>query len=335
MLAYNTFMKLVLSHETALQLLRSNRELGHERIEPSRIRTLNDCARSLQDVETFALPFLTDNAKAIHILIPRTSSKYSSKTHVCHTMSGEIPRGSFCRVGDGVYAPSPELLLVQMANGKMSPVEIALLGLELCGTYTLLASGNFGFYNCPAITSREQIEAFAKRAAHIRGSAAVLQGLRWVVDGSNSPMESALMLYLCLPVRLGGYGFPLPSLNPEKPLSAKATQMLQQETIRCDLHWVKEHVVVEYDSSQEHLNAATSVRDSKRRNTLGYEKTQVITVTPSMIARPAEFDSVARQLARALHKRMRPDAFVLSQARSELRMKLFPWLRHLPDFQLF
>ena len=136
-------------------------------------------------------------------------------------------------------------------------------------------------------------------------------------------------------MRLGGYGFPLPSLNPGKPLGTKATRMLQQEEIRCDLHWMKERVVVEYDSSLEHLNPTTSSRDSQRKNTLGYEKVQVITVTPHMIARPAEFDWVAVQLARALHKRLQPSALVLSQARSELRWQLFPWLRKQSDMQFF
>lgn len=328
-------MKLVLTHNTALQLMRSHRGLERERIEPSRIRTLDDCAQSLKELESFALPPLTDNSKTLHVLIPRSAPKYHSKTHVCHTMSGDIPRGSFCKVGNGVYTSSPELLFVQMANGNLSLVDLVLLGLELCGTYTLLPSGNFGFYNCPAISSREKLASYAERAAHIRGASAATRALRWVVDGSNSPMESALMLYLCLPVRLGGYGFPLPSFNPENPLGKKASRMLHQETIRCDLHWLKEHVAIEYDSSLEHLQPSSAARDIERRNTLDYKGERVITVTPHMIAAPAEFNTVARQLARALGKRLQPNAFVLSQARSELRLQLFPWLANRQDMQFF
>lgn len=320
-------MKLVLTHDTALQLIRARRRLGYESEEPARIRTLNDCARSLRDVESFGLPSHVDNSKRIHILVARKEDRFSSRVHICHALTGSIPKGSFYLVGEHVYGATPELLFVQMAN-QLSEVELILLGLELCGTYTLREDGEMGFYNCPIATTKERLRSYVKRAhkARVRGARIAEHALRWVVDGSNSPMESALMLFFCLPVHRGGYGLPLPKMNPKKALSERASRMLNQETIRCDLHWLDKRVAVEYDSSQEHLDAKSAARDKLRANTLGYENTVVISVTPEMIAKPSEFEGVARQLFHALGKREPRDVHVLSKARVELRPQLFPWL---------
>lgn len=318
-------MKLVLTHDSALQLLRARREHGYENIKPARLGTLDDCACSLRELESFALPFLLDNAQTIHVLAPSSSREYRSKVHACHVMASEIPRGSFYKESEGVYSATPELLFVQRAS-TVSLIELALFGLELCGTYTLRSDGDFGFSNCPAASTRRRLFSFAQNARPMRGASRAVQALKWVVDGSNSPMESALMLFLCLPVYRGGYGFPLPSLNPREALSAPSVRSLNQETIRCDLHWTDKKVAVEYDSSQEHLKSSTAARDAMRQNALGYEGHTVIRVTPQMVASPVEFDVVAEQLAKALKRRMPRDIYVLSKARLSLRPQLFPWL---------
>ena len=318
-------MKLVLSHETALSHLRAHRERRRDRIVPSRIRTLDDCACSLHQIETFSLPFLVDNEHTLHVLVSSLAKEQKSKTHTCHVLTGSIPSGAFWKIGDSVYAASPELLFVEMAS-KLSLIELVLFGLELCGAYTLRPDGQSGFYNCPVATTKQLLSSFVKRAKGMRGATKAGQALRWVVDGSNSPMESSLMLYLCLPVRLGGYAFRLPDLNPTTSLGKKAVAVLNYESIRCDLHWVKERVALEYNSTQEHLNPRSAAKDARRANTLGYSDINLIIVTPHMIADHTQFDGVAKQLAKALGVRMGSRKLLYSKARRELREQLFPWL---------
>ena len=96
--------------------------------------------------------------------------------------------------------------------------------------------------------------------------------------------------------------------------------------MRCDLHWVDQRVVIEYDSDQEHLTSQSASRDAARRNVLGYKDIEVITVRKPMIDSPRAFDNVARQLARALGRRLRTRDMEFTPARAILRAKLFPWL---------
>lgn len=317
-------MKLVLSHDTALSHLRAHRERGRERLAPARIYTLDDCACSLRQVESFSLPFLVDNERLLHVLVPSREKMHRSKTHICHVMMGDVPRGAFCKIGDGVYVASAELLFVEMAS-KLTFVELILLGLELCGTYTLHSDGSGNAEGCPAATNKRQLSSFVERAQGMRGAAMARRAIRWVVDRSNSPMESALMLFLCLPVRMGGYAFRLPDLNPSMNLGKKAARMLDHDSMRCDLHWVKERVAIEYNSSQEHLNPNAAAQDARRANTLRYKEVDLITVTPQMIVDHVQFDGVVKQLAKALGVRMDSRKLLYSKARRELRDQLFPW----------
>ena len=319
-------MKLVLSHESALSYLRAHRERGRERIAPSRITTLDDCVGSLRQIEAFDLPFLVDNESILHVLVPSFAKKQRSKTHICHLMTGAIPNGSFCKVGKGVYIASPELLFVEMAT-RLEFIDLVLFGLELCGTYTLSATGEPGSQGCPAATTRRTLSSYVKHAKGMRGAAIAQKALRWVVDGSNSPMESALMLFLCLPVRLGGYAFPIPSLNPTTRLGKKAARILDYDSMRCDLHWIKEHVAIEYASSERHLTPQAAATDARRANALNYKDIDLITVTPQIIANHTQFDNVARQLAKALHVRMDSRKLLFTQNRRDLRRQLFFWLR--------
>ena len=198
--------------------------------------------------------------------------------------------------------------------------------MELCGTYAPCPYSD-RFDERPPVTSKSKLLSFCSRAAGVRGAATARKALRWVVDGSNSPAETALVLLLCLPVRMGGYGFAFPDMNPKTPLGVRASRMHGYSSMRCDLHWVEAATVIEYDSDQEHLTSQSASRDAGRRNVLGYKDITVITVRKPMIASPGAFDNVAIQLAHQLKRRLRPRDLEFTQARADLRVALFPWLK--------
>lgn len=81
-----------------------------------------------------------------------------------------------------------------------------------------------------------------------------------------------------------------------------------------------------YDSSEEHLNPQTAAQDSRRANLLQYKDICVISVTPQIIANHVQFDSVAKQLAKALGIRIDARKLLYSKKRRELRGQLFFWL---------
>lgn len=317
-------MKLVLSHTSALDFIRAERWRRGE-LRSARITTLADCASSLADVESIRIPAFDQSQSKLEVLVPSSSKAFRSKDHVCRILLAPPIAGMFCKIADKAYITSPEMTFVQMAN-RLDFLDLVILGMELCGTYAPCPYGD-RFDERPPVTSKNKLLSFCKRASGVRGAATASKALRWVVDGSNSPAETALVLFLCLPVRMGGYGFAFPDMNPKTPLGVRASKMHGHSSMRCDLHWIDSATVVEYDSDQEHLTSQSAARDAGRRNVLGYKDITVITVRKPMIALASAFDNVARQLAHQLGRRLRPRDLEFTQARADLRIALFPWLK--------
>jgi len=316
-------MKLVLSHTSALDFIRAERWRRGE-LRSTRLRTLADSASSLEEVSSITIPAFDQTQPQLEVLVSTSDKAQRSKEHICRVLKAPIISGMFCKIAENAYVTSPEMTFVQMAT-RLDMIDLILLGMELCGTYAPCPYAD-RFDERPAVTNRDRLVEFCKRATGVRGAATATRALRWVVDNSNSPAETALVLFLCLSVRLGGYGFEWPDMNPETPLGKRASNMLGHPTMRCDLHWVDKHVVMEYDSDQEHLSSQSASRDAWRRNVLGYKDVTVITVRKPMIADATAFDDVVRQLAHALGRRLRPRDMERTKARADLRIRLFPWV---------
>ena len=317
-------MKLILSHTSALDFIRANRWRRGE-LTPSRIQTLADCASSLSEIRSILTPAFDQSQSKLEVLVPSEAKACRSKEHICRTLISPPVQGMFCKIASNAYITSPEMTFVQMAK-RLEFIDLVMLGIELCGTYAPCPYSDRFDERAP-VTSKNKLLAFCNRASGVRGAATARRALRWVVDGSNSPAETSLLLYLCLPVRMGGYGFALPDMNPKTPLGVRASKMFGHDSMRCDLHWVESATVLEYDSDQEHLTSQSASRDASRRNVLGYKDITVITVRKPMIASPSAFDSVARQLAHQLNRRIRPRDLEFTSARADLRITLFPWLK--------
>ena len=249
-----------------------------------------------------------------------------------------LPEGCIVKVIDGLYVSSPEMCFFQMA-AELSLVKKIELGFEFCGTYSLLIPGfeyqnpevekrGFGNRN-NAITSKKKLEALLARMVGRCGQRPHTKTLRYLIDGSASPMETVLTMLLTLPHKYGGYGLPLPELN--KPRVSRVSDRkstrnnVLNKSLRCDLEWPAANVAVEYDSDTYHTGPQRIAKDSIRRNQLTTSGKRIITVTKDQVYDETEFDTVARQIAENLGWRLRDNRSEgFSEARSELRFAILP-----------
>ena len=252
-----------------------------------------------------------------------------------HMFSGVFPEGCFVRVGDGLYVASPEFCFLQMAEA-MPLVKLVELGFELCGSYAIsriarnaatqaTAEGptDKGFLSRKPRTNIKKLSAFIERMAGASGQRPASRALQYISDGSASPMETKLTMFLTLPYRFGGYGLPMPELNTEIDPSKKAKQGSSQTAFFCDLFWPEANVVAEYDSEMFHEGAKRITKDSKRRNTLMSTGLLVITVTKDQIYNIIEFEKLAKLIAINLDIRLRnQENRNFPKARFELRKLL-------------
>jgi hypothetical protein len=228
-----------------------------------------------------------------------------SKKLQCHISSLQFPHGSFIQAKEGLVVSSPELCFVQMA-GELSLVELIALGYELCGSYRLDSASEQqrGFRGDVALSSVSKLGAYVSRATGLKGRKNAQRALRFIADGSASPMETVLVMLLCLPYLLGGYGFPLPLLNCPVEVQNKTKGARGKSRFYCDLYWGDEQVDVEYDSDAYNVKSEQIAQDAIRRNTLSSAGVAVVTVTRRQIVDMVKFREVARALSKLLDKRL-------------------------------
>ena len=131
---------------------------------------------------------------------------------------------------------SPELCFLQMAS-TMPFHRLVKLGYELCALYTLQPDGAAGYGRPLPPTTVRAMERYLERCTGMHGAATARKALRHVAVASGSPMETALAIALCLPLRLGGYGLPLPRMNYRIEARRSDQSTSDKRYYLCDLFW--------------------------------------------------------------------------------------------------
>ena len=322
-------MKAFTSHETALTYWREHFPLDSELRRPARISKAETCAYRKVDVlecvpETFRVPEGPVNI----ILFDADDRRFSTQVSCC-VWSTVVPAGAFYRVGD-MCVSSPEFVFLQMAS-RLTVRQLIALGCELCGTYVLLPesithpmAADESPKRVAPLTNVDKIQSFVMEAKKARGRAKALRALRYVVDGSRSPMETMTYILLCLPPMLGGYGIPKPVMNFEIELDAEGRSIAGRGTCYGDLCWPLHQLDLEYHG-EVHVGAAQMKSDVGRELGIEHMQWRVMTVTSPQILDLERFEVVAKQVADHLGKRLYPQYMGPMQERLALREELENW----------
>lgn len=221
-----------------------------------------------------------------------------------------------------MFVVSPELCLLLEAR-TAAFANLVETGYEFCGSYRLAASSDTGMLSDQLpLTSVSKLQSFLSRARNLNGVGAARDAVAHILPNSESPKESQLSILSSFPGRLGGYGFPQPTLNHPVRISEKARGRSVGETCRCDLFWPDAKLDVEYDSRLHHTGEAEQEKDSARRTALAYAGILVITVSSDQLHTRSEMDKVAHAMAKRLGTRCRSRAHDWELKQIRLRSQL-------------
>ena len=331
-------MKLYLYPTASLGLIRYLRSTnGEEGLmgTPMRKRMLTDAintSRAIDELDVTAQRWLEHAGSPVHVFVPERSKGTSTKRLVTHVHNADMPFGAMVDLGHGVCLCSPHFMFMQLA-AELDFIETVRIGMELCGTYSKwrLEPGQMGdpYYLSPAderactfeIPSAMRLKytlGFIERNRQLRGSVGAKSALRWVLEGSASPMETAVYLLLCLPKRLGGYGLPKPILNPKIIISNPDGPKERYP----DLFWLGANIDVEYNSDSTHSGEWSRYRDSRREIELTVANVKVLPLTRQQLMSADGFDAFAQGLRRLLGIRSRSFDAQWMYRRDELRQTL-------------
>ena len=290
---------------------------------------------SAQSQRNITLPYNSPTAKQVksswltfpvHIMLSDPGERRDSPAVEQHVFSGEIPAGSFISTYNELEVSSPEFCFLQM-SGRLTVVGLIELGYELCGSYSLPIAGDDyiperGFYKRPPLTSVKKLSAFTSGMPGFSGHKNAVRALRYIVDCSASPMETKLSIFLTLPYKLGGFGFPKPEMNARIEPTKTARRVFSKVFYECDLYWPDHNLAVEYNSNLFHADSTQITEDSKKRNALESMGIKVITVTTQQLYDKEELEKVAILIARRSGKRLVYKNSGFENAHQELRDQL-------------
>lgn len=235
----------------------------------------------------------------VHLLVGRRLRERSLGNGVYHSIAIEDGLAPlFLEIEPGLCATSPELTFIMAAN-ELDFLSLVLLGYELCGCYSLVPQCGGGLMMRHPLTSVERIANLANSLS-VKGVGPARRALRYVLDGSGSPQETALAMMLSLPKRYGGFGFVQPQLNLRLELS-NAASVIWPRGNAFDLVWDSAKIVVEYDGEAGHTLFEQTERDNARRNALAIDGYALFVLTKSQIANVEGFFSIAKAMAKLLN----------------------------------
>lgn len=233
--------------------------------------------------------------------------------------SASLPPDSFMRIDQNVLSCGPELTFVRMAN-HLSFAELVALGCEYCGTYVLGSSYRKTNYGLNPLTSVRRIQQYIERIPSISGISLARDAARYIVDGSASPMETALYITLCLPSVRGGYGLPKPKLNHAIRLNENAKNVYLHDYCKCDLYFERANLDLEYHGAEYHLGKTDD--DNARAYALEIMGCRSLAISKAQFNDVVSLSQIVREIAKAHGKKPRKDRMLWTEARDNLRKDL-------------
>lgn len=238
----------------------------------------------------------------LHLFVNPYTNRLRSKNVSCHTLN--LPDRSFIKLENGVFLSTPESLFLQMAS-QCSFWELIELGYELCGTYSKDVHGfsalNNKVVSCSNVTTVKHLESYLDRCKNVSGLRKAKSALRFIVDNSASPMESAVAMMLFLSQHHGGYGLPLAQMNYRIDIPSHLRSYTKYRI--CDFYWPKHKIALEYDSNAFHRSDLQKTSDSIRRNDLFNSGVTVLSLSSKQFQQLSLFDRQVSVLEKCLKHR--------------------------------
>jgi len=133
--------------------------------------------------------------KALCVAVPRQQARIKVAGTRNTVYAKQLPAHSFVGLADGVAIPSPELLFLEMRT-ELDTLGLALLGMELCGCYSLPWNDAGGpTYGIKPVSTARKLQGFVGAASRMPGLDRARKAANLVRDNCWSPMEAPLVAF--------------------------------------------------------------------------------------------------------------------------------------------
>lgn len=264
----------------------------------------------------------------IHLVVGRRNSRRRTAEVCSHIWHGPIPDGLICDLDDGIYVSGPEIIFMQMAS-VLDPIELMQLGYELCGSYACSpVPGNPARPTHRPVTSVERLRFVCDLCRGITGYKNANRVLKYLANGSRSPMESQVATVLCLPKHAGGLGCNPPLLNHKIYLDDTARAICNKSHLIMDMYFTDVGINFEYKGRGSHEGLEKQISDDLRSNALLHHDIETINLWSRSAYDEAQIRSLV-EIVKRRQSRRRQDKREDSAVTKERRRQLLARLREL------
>ena len=245
----------------------------------------------------------------VSVMSPVDSIKYRNRC--VHTIQrpNALPADCFIELKDGavtslaknmkIYMASPELCFLQAAQ-VMDFHQLVIFGTDLCGIYIRDPLSPYQQRSRNPVVSINNIREFLETAYGSYGRRNALRAGTYILDRSNSGMETMLSVLAMLTASLGGYALLPPRLNSLLDLSAEGRRIMQGKSCYGDMVWDPQRVDLEYDSEISHLTSRQHRIDKQRASAMAVSGYTTISITRSDVSTLSKLDETFTGIRRIL-----------------------------------
>lgn len=176
----------------------------------------------------------------------------------------------------------------------------------------------------PPLTQPDLIACVITDVHGLEGRRRADRAVRYVRGGSGSPLETKVIMLICLPPMLGGEHLPFPELNRRIAFSEAARKLAGMRYCVADMLWPKQRVVVEVNGFSFHADRDGFIEHSGRRAALEADGYRVIDINYEQVAHLEQWDSMVATITEALDRRHQVRTARFLHHRDELHRQLFP-----------
>lgn len=354
-------MQLTVSHLSALRALRVARREKNRAFLTRQTMPLPDSAPRARwtpgsiPLEPLGLDEPPSRERPLSVVVPSRESRLQASFFSCSVHLGLAEERSFVELGEGLFIPCPELLFLELAE-VMEPEPLALVGYELCGSFSRdPASPRFGqvTYDLPPVTTVEKIARYLQSHGRVPGCHLAREVIGCVRDNAWSVPESVVALMVRMPAALLGYGMGDILLNAREPNASELVALGCRESRVPDMEFVGTCLGFNYDGgghldlesiaraaeTGESWRAVRAVRekyvdDLRRNRELAASGHIVLPITREDLFAPRGLDAAILEGARVLERfdgadvrevRAAISSERLSMMRQRLVWSLLPW----------
>lgn len=315
-------MECTLAHKSSLELWSHLAEAGfaptrYDRAFKSKGASVNVAAKDAD----FWLKRGGFFSEPLHIAVGSPSERCRTLRCVSHISRQLGNKGTLWGVAPKLATVSPAMCLAQFA-GELPVEQLTELACALSGNYCFAAKPKGVVTSALPLVSLRDMYAFLHAHQQIRGASKALRAIDLAIDHLGSPYETILYLLLCLPRKLGGYGFPKPVANQSIAPKSRDAHLVAQREFYPDLLWPDRRFIIEYDSLEHHSAPEKAEHDARRRNDLESIGYRVMVANRSIISSAALFSQFADNVRRELGVRSRSETTHYLNSRMQLRKLL-------------